>query len=473
MMGRLDHSPPPGRSLSARLLALTVLFVMLAEVFIYAPSIGRYRKVWLEERIESAHLAALALEASPDLMVDMDLQKRLLSHAGVFGVYVHEAGETLMLGPNMPMPADADYDLREATFFGYIADAFVTLVGSGGRVLKVTGRSPGAGTPLVEILVPEAPMRAAMLDYSARILALSLFISGLTATLVYFSLHRLFVEPMRRLTACMLSFRQAPEDAGCVIAPSDRSDEIGVAEHALAEMQNDLRGALTQKARLAALGMAVTKIHHDLRGILSSAMVVSERLEKSGDPEVRRLTPTIVNAIDRAVALCTQTMTFAREGPPVVRPDTFALRPLVEEVGNAVTAGGEAGTRWRNSVPSDLELTADRDLLFRALSNVGKNAVEAGAPTVTVEARMVEGWVELRVADDGPGLPPKAREHLFMPFAGSARAGGTGLGLAIARELVHAQGGDIMLDAVHGHGTAFRLRLPARRSLEAESRLPL
>src|SRR3546814_4753225 len=144
----------------------------------------------------------------------------------------------------------------------------------------------------------------AMLDYSERILGLSIVISLIAAGLVFLSLRRLLVVPLTRLIDKMVAFRDDPEDAANVVMPSGRSDEIGVAQRQLHDMQIALRGALKQKARLAALGTGVTKINHDLRNILSTAALLSERLALSDDPEVRRITPRLLDALDRAVDLC-------------------------------------------------------------------------------------------------------------------------------------------------------------------------
>jgi signal transduction histidine kinase len=92
---------------------------------------------------------------------------------------------------------------------------------------------------------------------------------------------------------------------------------------------------------------------------------------------------------------------------------------------------------------------------------VARNAVEAGARQLRFAAARENALVAIEIDDDGPGMPPKARENLFRPFFGSARPGGSGLGLAIARELMRAHGGDLALVASTGAGTVFRLTLPA------------
>jgi signal transduction histidine kinase len=212
----------------------------------------------------------------------------------------------------------------------------------------------------------------------------------------------------------------------------------------------------------------VTKINHDLRGILSTARLVSDGLADSAAPEVRRVAPTLLAAIDRAVALCTRTLDFTRDTPPPLVRERFAVAALVDDVAQAVAdPTHRVDARLRNEVPPDLAVEADRDELYRVLFNVCRNAFESGAQHVTVNGHQDDAEVAIEIADDGPGLPPKARDNLFQPFTGSARLGGTGLGLAIARELMRAHGGDITLINSSAKGTTFRLGLPR----EAAARL--
>ncbi len=451
-------------SLSARLLVLTVSFVMLAEVLIYTPSAGRFRLSYFEERLAAGHLAILALLATPDYMVSDELEAELLSHAGAYVVALKRPdGVKLMLGKG-PVPAiDASFDLAQEGFFPLIGEAFVTLAQTENRVIRVVGPSPKNPQAVVEVVIDEAPMRAALVHYSSRILALSIVISMFTAALVYLSLQWLMVRPMRRMTQSMMAFREAPEDASRMIVASDRRDEIGVAQRELAGMQAGLRDALHHQTHLAALGAAVTKISHDLRNILATARLVSDRLGASGDPEVKRITPVLLAAIDRAVDLCSRTLNFTREGPPKLDLSNFALGPLVDEVGAALPSPLNGDALWRMAGGEDIRIDADRAQLFRVLQNLGQNAFEAGATRVEVAAEpdLETGRVAIEISDNGPGLAPRAREKLFQPFAGTGRAGGTGLGLAIARDLMRAHGGDIRLVRSTAEGTVFRLDLPA------------
>ncbi|MBV8935521.1 MAG: ATP-binding protein, partial [Alphaproteobacteria bacterium] len=107
----------------------------------------------------------------------------------------------------------------------------------------------------------------------------------------------------------------------------------------------------------------------------------------------------------------------------------------------------------------------DRVVIAERQQAAIEHPVEAGSHRLRFTAERETGTIAIDVADDGPGLPPKARENLFRPFFGSARPGGSGLGLAIARELVRAHGGELSLASSSGAGTVFRLslRAPAAR----------
>jgi len=454
--------PPPYRSLSARLLVLTIAFVMLGEVLIYAPSAARFRYEFLQERLATAHVAVLALLATPNNMVSDALQTELLQRASAYAIALRRPdGVKLLMRSRQGVPmVDASYDLGRRNLIGLIGDAFVTLSHPANRVLRIVGPSPKAPDSLVETVIDEGPMRAALIDYSARVLGLSVIISLVTAALVYLSLQWLMIRPMRRLTAAMVAFRDDPEDSARSLKPGRRRDEIGVAERELVAMQAGLRAALGQKARLAALGGAVTRINHDLRNILATASIVSDRLAASDDPQVQRNARALLAAIDQAAQLCSATLDFTREGPPNLALSRFPLAELIGEAGLAVQAPDGAEAPVRCAVSESLALEADRSQLFRILANLAQNAVQAGARRVEISARQEPGVIRIRVADDGPGLAPRARDNLFQPFAGSTRPGGTGLGLAIVRELVRAHGGEIRLESSGAQGTVFVIELP-------------
>jgi signal transduction histidine kinase len=314
-----------------------------------------------------------------------------------------------------------------------------------------------------------------MIDFSFRILGLSVVLSLIVAALVWMALNRLMVRPIRNITGNMVHFAEDPEDASRIVRPSRRGDEIGVSERQLENLQRQLAGMLSQKSRLAALGLAVSKVSHDLRNMLSSAQLLSDRLGAVDDPAVKRVAPKLIASIGRAIELCEQTLKYGRvqEQPP--QRERFAVRLLIEEAVEAAAAQAPRHIVLHNEAVSDVEVDADRDQLFRILMNLVRNAVQAvelamlsgsvaGEGQVRVTAWREGSVTAIEVRDNGPGVPEKVRAHLFEAFRGAGRAGGTGLGLAIAAELTRAHGGELKLVERDGTGATFRVVIPDRVS---------
>jgi signal transduction histidine kinase len=289
-----------------------------------------------------------------------------------------------------------------------------------------------------------------------------------TAALVYLTLLLLFVRPMHRITENMTQFRRDPEAPGRIIVPSHRRDEIGIAQRELSSMQQDLVSMLHEKSRLASLGLAVSKINHDLRNLLSSAQLFSDRLAGLPDPKVQQFAPKLMRALERAIAFCQSTLSYGGAQEPAPDRRAVQLEALVAEVRENLALSETIG--WISAVERGLSVDADYDQLLRVLLNLARNAVQAldsRAPNdpardqVRVTGRREGAVVVIEVSDTGPGLSAKARAHLFEPFQASTRTGGTGLGLAIAAELVRAHDGEIKL--VEGTiGATFRFTIPDR-----------
>ena len=477
-----DTRPTTGRrwfaarlGLTDKLLVLTILFVMVAEVLIYVPSIANFRLSWLGDKLSDAYTAALVLETTP--RVQDEVAQQVLDSIGAHAVAMKmgQARRLLMVG-DMPPAVDDTIDTRSMTWHGAIIDAFVTLLSTENKVIRVIGHAPMGGE-YVEVIMNERPLRAAMLRFSVNILLLSLIISAITASLVYLALHYLFVRPLHRLTANMTAFRAQPENPSRVIVASGRRDEIGTAERELADMQRELATLLQQKTRLAALGLAVSKINHDLRNLLSSAQLFSDRLSGLPDQQVQRFAPKLMRALERAIAFCESTLSYGRAQEPPPDRRSIALEPLVEEVRESLELAPDTPIRWISAVERGLVVDADPDQLFRILLNLARNAVQAlesraardpGRDQIRITGRREGAVVEIEVSDTGPGITEAARAHLFEPFKSSTRTGGSGLGLVIAAELVRAHDGDIRL--VEGTiGATFRVTIPDR-AVELQAR---
>ncbi len=452
-------------TLSGRFLALTVAFVMLAEVLIFVPSIARFRADFLTLRLEKAQIASLAQLAAED-MVTPALEKELLANAEVYNVVLRrDEVRQLVLSSPLPKPISNTFDLREAGPWVLIRDAFAGLFDADDQIIRVIGYPVQSAGLLIEITMDSQPLRSAMLDYGGRILLLSALISGVTAFFLFLAVQRLIVAPIRRVVSHMTAYAEAPEDARRVIEPTATVVELRDAEEAMHAMQTQLTGSLRQKERLAQLGGAVAKISHDLRNILTTAQLFADRIEGSVDPMVARAAPKLVSSIARAVSLCESTLAFGKAEEPSPQLRDIALAALAEDVAEGEGLAGDGSVTCLIEVPEALHLRADYDQLFRVLANIVRNARQAieatghdGSIEISAGETAAEWWI--RVGDTGPGLPERAREHLFEAFQGGARKGGIGLGLAIAAELIRGHGGRLELARSDDDGTEFLIHLP-------------
>ena len=461
----------PGHSLSRKLLLLTVLFVMIAEVLIFVPSVANMRVRWLRDQLNKAAGTSVIIDGLQDIKLPEQLQKEALMATGTKAIALRKDGATRLIAATEDMPSDvaASYDLAEIDPASAIADAFDELIFGGHRAIRVYG-PVGDSTMVLDMVLDDGPLRHAMLIYSRNVLVLSLIISLITASLVFFAIDRVMIRPIRRMTDSMRAFSQAPQDPGRIIRPGGQNDEIGLAERHLAAMQTELHRMLKEQKNLADLGLAVSKINHDMRNILSSAQLMSDRLAMVNDPVVKRLAPKLLRTIDRAVGYTGEVMAYGRTREPEPKRRYLKLAALVEDVRDLLAPERDTGIEFVIDVPRDLEVEADSEQLFRVIHNLARNAFQvmqaddrsdpALVRRITVSAERHGSVATILVDDTGPGMPAKARENLFSPFRGAARAGGTGLGLAIARELVAAHGGTIELVEKRAPGTSFRITLP-------------
>lgn len=452
-------------SLSGRFLILTVIFVMLAEIFIFVPSVARFREDYLLARLERAQIASLALEA--DEMISPALEAELLRNAEVFNVVLRrDEIRQLALSSPIPSPITASYDMRNPSSMTLIADAMRTLFDREERIIRVIGNPVLDGGLLIEVTMDEMPLRAALLDYGRNILLLSAFISIITASLLFLSVQILLVRPIKGVVDHMQAYAKSPEDARQIITPTASVTELRDAEVSLQLMQQQLTGALKQKERLAQLGGAVAKVSHDLRNILTSAQLFTDRIESSDDPLVKRMAPKLVNSISRAVNLCESTLAFGRVEEPAPTLSRVNISQIVGEVIDSERlAAGEYPLSFSEDIPATMTLRADGEQLFRVIFNLVRNARQAIMATndpgeICLMASEDDLTWQLTVTDTGPGLPKKAQEHLFQPFQGGVRKGGSGLGLVIAADLIRGHGGRLTLQQTDDSGTTFVIQLP-------------
>ncbi len=472
---RAGHASAPPRSLptlglSGRLILLTMSFVMLIQIVVYIPSGVAFLRAWLSDRVMGAQMIALALSATPAEARSTELERRLL--AGVqgsqaIGIRGSGTGWLLAAPGDQPPTARREIDLRTPSWWRALRGLWRMLFLAPQAPVRIIGPGvPGiADVEWVELLVDDAPLKHAVLDYTRNFLVVSVIVSASTGALLYLALYLLVVRPVRRLSSNIADFAVNPEDAGRIIRPSGRRDEIGRAEEALARMETALAGELRSKRHLADLGLAVSKINHELRNMLTTAQLLGDRLGEVEDPTVRRVAPRLVRTLARAIEFCGATLAYGRASEPAPRRRLVALKPLVEEQVDVAALADGITVTVTIRMPDGLTVDADPDQLARVLLNVMRNSVEALSRAKTAAAAIVisgerdRGRVLIRVADNGPGIPERIRGRLFNAFQASERSGGTGLGLPVAEELVRLHGGSIVLDETVT-GATFLVTIP-------------
>lgn len=474
-----------GHSLSARILWLTIGIVLTTEALAYAPGLAQERQRWLEERFAQADTAILVTSVARGAEIDPETRDALLRRAGAVDIHLIDSGQRLVaVGPDKAAARPLKIDLRQESWIRGLWRSMAALVSDGSRVLLVSDRSPFTLGTEIQLALPEVGLKEALWQFSARYALLSLLIAGINGALVYFALVMFLVAPMRRITNSIMAFRSDPERVtpldprGVTILPDD---EMALAGREIASMQRALSTVLGRNARLVSVGTSVAKIGHDLRNVLAPALLTAERLSLNTDPSIRKAGEVIMNAVDRANDLVSETLKFIRESPAPVASVRFQVGPLVKEAID--TVGTYPGCKIRSEVTPDVSINADPDQMLRVLVNLIRNAAEAGSRNVIVRLAGTTGpdrtpaqtsdqplaFVAIDVIDDGHGLPAAVQETLFRPFTRSTKAGGSGLGLAIAHDLMRTNNGDIMLVSTGSSGTVFRMTLPAM-SLRAQAR---
>lgn len=461
---------PSLEGLSGRLLLLTAAFTLAVEALIIGPSAAGFHERWLRDRLQAAELASVGVEALPYSMVDDAAAEQMLAIGGVQAVVVGEQGvrRLLLQAPSLPRAPDL-IDLRRRGLAARLADPWRTLFGHPDRSLRVQARPRYRSGDFIEILAPAEPLKVELRTFLLNSLLVSLLISVFAGGLLYAALVYLVLGPLGRVTRSIEGFAADPEARP--EPPSARRDEIGRVERELARMQEEVRQSLRSRARLAALGEAVAKINHDLRNMLTSAQIASDRMADSADPHVAKALPRLERALGRAAALTRNVLDYGRSEEPEPARQRILLSGAVAAA--AEDAGLEKdGVRLVRAIPARFAVNADPDHLHRILVNLIRNARQAiqndglraatrqGRGVIRISAEVRDGWSRIRIADDGPGIPERLASRLFEPFVSGGGADGTGLGLTISRELAAAHGGELDLVETGPRGTTFELGLP-------------
>lgn len=449
--------------LSGQLLILTVLFVLLAEAVIFFPSASSFRKDWFKERGVSAGHLAIALNAVPESYNRMMLSQTFMDDTSISVMKTSKDGKSKLVLGTPPQNSELELiDMRNGQpglQLGATLSAFANKEG----YFRVLAQPPESIESL-EYLVPKRALQQAMESYWYNILGLSILIAIITGILLYSVLHFLIIKPLQCLGDDVADFQADPAAPLKEKRTHDRKDEIGELSRAFTDMQTGVQSSLEQRKRLADLGLAVSKINHDLRNVLTSAQLVSDRLAMDKDERIAKMGERLVRAVDRGVRIAEGVLEYGSEKDEILDLETVNLSEVASEAAND-TLRRFPGVTFENQIDPKLAARADADHTYRIFQNLIRNAAQAlkdrPEAKVTIEARNGGDKVYTTLSDNGPGLPAKVRETIFTPFTTGGGRGRTGLGLTISKELAEAQGGNIILVSSDDKGTAFELTLQA------------
>jgi signal transduction histidine kinase len=465
--------PLQGFGLAARVLAVTIGFVLLAMSLFYVTRLTAHREMWLHNKISGAQTTVEAFGLAGPTPPPQDLAQKILHSVEVKWLAVETpAGRREFVVAGGPPAGAESITVDDSSYFESVTSTFHSLFAAPRTVVKVSAAAQ-ANEPAIEFAFDQTPLIQSLWRVSANFLAISLTIAAVVTCVLWAALWRMVLQPVRRLTSNIIAFGESPQDASRVIEPCGRGNEIGRAEAALAVMQRSLAHELAQRKRLAELGMAVARINHDLRNILSAAQLISDRLATIPDPLAQRLAPRLVATLDRAIQFCQSTLTYgaSRELPPLRR--SFDLSELVRQVVESAKAENDAAIDYNIDIPPRFDIYADGDHILRVLENLSRNAAQAlmvkgaayGRPkAIRFAAIRTDGLALIEISDTGPGFPADQSERIFEPFHKSTSEAGAGLGLAIAADLVARNGGAITLAPSKADdfycGARFLIKLP-------------
>ena len=320
--------------------------------------------------------------------------------------------------------------------------------------------------PFVRLSVLKSYDKAAVfLDSLNRLLVLVGLLAILVGSLLVFLISETFMKPLSNLVAGVRALERG--DFAYPLA-SHRSDEVGELTAAFDRMRSSLQRTqqeLLGAERLATIGRMASSISHDLRHPLTAVVANAEFLcDRNLDAQQREeLYREIRSAVDQLTDLVDSLLEFsqAREslrrvfgqvGDTLERAiHTVRAHPKFQRVNIAVRCEGRCETWF------------DQKKVERVLANILLNACEAVAPEsgkIDVTLREEKGGVEIRIADNGPGVAEPIRKKLFQPFVSYGKQNGIGLGLAISLKIIQDHGGNACLESTEPGKTVFRLTLP-------------
>jgi len=248
-----------------------------------------------------------------------------------------------------------------------------------------------------------------------------------------------------------------------------------VTEQKLADAERErLRRELSHSEKMTAVGQLVSGVAHELNNPLAAILSFAEELREESDPSS---SPELVDIIHqqalRARAIVRDLLSVVRKGEERKR-ERVSLQAILERSAQTLRRRLEdAGTSFTVDAPASLPVVEVDPLgIDQVITNLVINAAQAAGPRghVRLSAAPAGDSCEIRVEDDGPGIPPQVMARLFEPFFSTKPPGqGTGLGLSVSRGIVEQHGGEVGAENRAGGGACFVVRLPRAEQQAAQS----
>jgi signal transduction histidine kinase len=324
---------------------------------------------------------------------------------------------------------------------------------------------PQSSQPVILVLLKsydEATRFVVTLNRLLIVLGLLAIIAG---SLLVYLVSDTFTRPLASLVGSVHALERGDYDYPLETGGKDEAAELA---RAFDRMRRNLQGTqrqLIEAEQLATIGRMASSISHDLRHPLTAVLANAELLAtQSMDPRQREeLYQEIRSAVDHLTDLVDSLLELSRAREHL-RLVTAPIQDVIERSAHSVVMDPfYSSVRISVNCTGSGIATFDPRRMERVFQNLLLNAcqvVPRPGGEVRVDIRMLSDGLEIRVADNGPGIPPAIRGTLFQPFVSSGKENGTGLGLTVAQKVLQDHGGDIAVESSGTAQTVFRIFLP-------------
>lgn len=367
----------------------------------------------------------------------------------------------------------------------------------------ITGKETAAGTSTRQLVLgsdqyemasvlihdgPPTPIRCyvlmslepanVLLQRLNRMIVILVLSAVLFAALILTFVSRTITRPLDNLLSGVRALGSG--DYAYSIKPRGSSEVVELGE-AFSKMRGELLVSQQRwraNERVAALGRAASSISHDLRHYMAAVVANAEFLYEADKLKMNRdeIYHEIKMASEQMVDLLDSFRELAREERSIA-PAPALLDQIVRHAVETVLARPELRSRKvKVTTSGQTNGVFDAKKMERAFFNLLLNACEAapdGTGAITVDIRSSDDSFDVRIADNGPGIPAAIRESLFDPFVSSGKLNGTGLGLAIVSKIIHDHHGSVTVEETSDTGTVFSIKLPRTASTVLENPRPV